>query len=296
MGEGSACGKVILFGEHAVVYGKPGIAVPVNNVSFVVRLSDSKEFSYETNVNLDEIQENKLKRLFLFLQDRLGLKKDINIRIESNLPVAGGLGSSASVSVALIRAIADHHNMSLSSSQINEIAFECEKIFHGSPSGIDNTVISYNCPIFYQEKNFEFIKPKENFKLVIASTGIQSDTGEVVTDVRTRYNKEPERYEKILNNIEDVTIRARNAIINGNIKELGSLMTVNHELLKELGVSCPELDKLVNIALSSGALGAKMAGAGMGGNIVAITDESNQKRTAAKLSRHSPWVIIAQIK
>jgi mevalonate kinase len=273
-----ACGKIILTGEHAVVYGKPGIALPLKRFYTMAVLSGAESFSFSTDRELSDDESLKMKQVFDLLFEKLSIDKNIHVEIESNIP-SGGLGSSASLSVALAKAFLNHAGQSFE--KVNELAFELEKIFHGSPSGIDNTVVAYEQPVYFKNMNVELLEIKPIY-LVIANTGRKSNTKEAVELVRQKKEEEPEKYNKIFDDIEEIVDESRQCLETGDMKKLGSLLTKNHELLKEIGVSNPELDRLVGISLKAGALGAKLAGAGMGGNIIALVDRREKVESALK--------------
>jgi mevalonate kinase len=193
------------------------------------------------------------------------------IQIHSSIPPAAGLGSSASTSVALIRAISTFLGHPFSDEVNSQIAFEVEKIHHGNPSGIDNSVIAFEKAInFVKGTPIEFLEIKSPFTLVIADTGIKSSTGKVVSELRERYEANPSFYQPRMDRIGEITTEARKMLDTGDLPRLGKLLSENHQVLKEIGVSCNMLDHLVETALSQGALGAKLSGGGQGGNMLAI--------------------------
>ncbi len=290
-----ACSKIILFGEHAVVYGKPGIAAPVKKFYTLATVS-SDPFSYTTDKELSEEETIKMNKMFRLLFDKLNMNdKNLSADIESNIPLGSGMGSSASLSVALIRGFSNYLDLKLTNEKINEIAFECEKIFHGTPSGIDNTVITFEQPIFYQKGKMEFIEFRKPINLIIANTGLKSETKEVVNEVREKYEKDKEKYSKIFDEIEKITNDARLCLQKGDIRRLGNLMTENHELLGSIGVSNIQLDALVEKALKAGAYGAKLIGAGKGGNMIALVENSKKEKVLEILKPHAKEVFSAVI-
>jgi len=281
MTSASAPGKIILFGEHAVVHGRPALAVPVTQVHVDVEVLDSSKAGIwidAPNINLHA----ELKSLpsdhplatvinnFLFT---FGIDPfpSLTIEISSTIPVAAGLGSGAAVSVALIRALSSHLNHPMRDEQVNEIAYEIEKIHHGTPSGIDNTVITYAKPVFFAKgQRIETLRVGKPFTIVIGDTGISAPTREAVGDVRTLWQADKEKWEKVFDEIGKIVKKAKERIENGEWELIGNLMNQNHALLQEMTVSSPELDRLVNAARKAGALGAKMSGGGRGGNMLAL--------------------------
>ncbi len=289
---GGACGKIILFGEHAVVYGYPGIALPVKEISINVRINQSNSFSYSADRKLYKEEKDRLNKLIDFLFFKLDIaKENLEINIESTIPISSGLGSSAALSISLIRAISDHFHLDLEEEYINKLGFECEKFFHGTPSGIDNTVITYEKPVYYKKGKVELLKIKNPLDFVIADSGIKANTKQVVSEVRKRYDKDREKYSNIFQEIALITSQAKPFLQESNITMIGILMTQNHYLLKQLGVSNDKLDRMVEIALQAGAYGAKLAGSGKGGNIIAIVDDKVKDEVIKKLKKISKEVI-----
>ncbi len=281
MTKASAFGKIILFGEHAVVYGRPALAVPVTQVYTDVEVSDSRLEGIWIDAPAVHLHA-ELKTLpsehpiastvnNLFFLDRVDPYPNLSIKITSTIPVASGLGSGAAVTVALTRALASHLRHSMKDEDVNAFAYEIEKIHHGTPSGIDNTVITYAKPVYFVKgKMIETFKVGQPFTFVIGDTGVPAPTNESVGDVRQLWLNDPARLDKIFDQIGDVSFSARCAIEAGMYDWLGELMNKNHTLLQELTVSSPELDRLVDAARSAGALGAKLSGGGRGGNMIAL--------------------------
>lgn len=292
MNVASAPGKIILFGEHAVVYGRPALAVPVTQVQATVEIwpSDFRGVWIDApNIRLKaELRElpitHPLASVLRLLFD--GLEVDalphINIRITSTIPVASGLGSGAAVSVALVRALSAYLGEPAPDDQVNHIAFQIEKLYHGTPSGIDNTTITYSKPVYFQRgKPIETFKPRLPFTIMIADTGIAAPTREVVADVHRLWELNPAYWEELFDRAGEIAREARHAIEFGKIRELGALMDTNHKLLQQMTVSSPELDRLVEAARRAGALGAKMSGGGRGGNMIVLIDPAaNEGRVA----------------
>lgn len=295
----SAPGKAILFGEHAVVYHRPAIAVPVNQVQVKTTITSvSKGQPDEIWLEAPEVglkcrlaalpdSYPLVMLITLFKQTfRLSTFPAMRISIRSSIPVAGGLGSGAAVSISVIRALSAFLGLALDDSQVCALAFEIEKRHHGTPSGIDNTVITYARPIFFQrDLPVEFITPGAPFHLVIADTGIKSPTAAAVGAVRQRWQEATFKYDGYFDQISEITFAARKVIEAGKIRLLGSLMNKNHDLLKAIGVSCPELDHLCAEAVSAGAWGAKLSGGGQGGNMIALTSIDQVQAIADALLR-----------
>jgi mevalonate kinase len=189
------------------------------------------------------------------------------------------MGSGAAVSTAIVRALGSHFGHWLSSRGISDLVYESEVLLHGTPSGIDNTVVAFGKPIYFvKEQGWEVFWVGQPFLLVIADTGISSSTREVVGDLGRRNLENPVHYARLFDQVGQVVDAARSAIEAGLTTRLGELMNQNQALLRELGVSSPELDCLVAAAREGGALGAKLSGAGRGGNIIALVTEESRGR------------------
>lgn len=284
----SAPGKTILFGEHAVVYGEPGIAIPVPTLQAHVTIRSGNP-STPTTVSAPAVglsscdtaqpESEPIRALLELLSARYGLPlmTGHTIRVDSDLPVAAGLGSGAAVSVALIRAVNVAYALKLSDQTVSDLAFEIEKIHHGTPSGIDNSVIAFNRPIlFVKGEEIRTIQPRTHLPVLIADTNIRASTAIVVGDVRKGYPANA----PLIRAIGDISRAAVRAIETGDLPIIGALMNANQTLLREINVSCQEIDELVAAALQAGALGAKLTGAGRGGNVIALLPDENPETIA----------------
>jgi mevalonate kinase len=312
----SAPGKIILFGEHAVVYNRPALAVPVTQVQVDVEVLDSSRAGIWINApgidlhaELTSLPDDHpiaavIRRFFAplssphFLEEKMGGQSGVEINISSTIPVASGLGSGAAVSVALIRALSLYLKHPQSNEQVNDLVFEIEKLHHGTPSGIDNTVISYAKPVYFiKGQPIETFNVGRPFTIVIGDTGIPAPTKESVSDVRNLWLNEKIKFEKIFNDIAQISTIARRCIENGQPESLGELMDQNHALLQKLTVSSPELDKLVEAARNAGASGAKMSGGGRGGNMIALVEKEKAETVAnALVSAGAKSTIVTEIK
>lgn len=284
----SAPGKIILFGEHAVVYGRPAIAVPIHQVKAKAiifpapRMSPGSIFIQAPDIgmeaNLIELPpDNPLAASIQVVLKELNISHPpaFKLRITSTIPLAAGMGSGAAVSAAIIRVLSNFLGQPLPDHRVSDLVFEIEKIHHGTPSGIDNTVITHGMPTFFirdriDHNTIETFRVAQPFTIVIADTGISSPTSITVGDVREGWRQNPDYYETLFDEVGKVVLSAREAIENGQIEDLGRLMDENHSLLGDMGVSSPELDRLVKIAKNEGALGAKLSGGGRGGNIIVL--------------------------
>jgi mevalonate kinase len=205
-------------------------------------------------------------------------------QITSTIPIAAGLGSSAAVSVALVRAAAEFAGVRLAVEDVSALAYRVEQRMHGTPSGIDNTVIAFAQPIYFvRGQPFELLQVGRPLTLIVADTGVQSSTAEAVGGVRQRWQQEPERYEQLFDEIGAISQAARTALRQGQVAELGRLMNENQRRLEAIGVSSPELERLNGAALAAGALGAKLSGGGGGGNMIALCDPEQVVAVVAAL-------------
>lgn len=304
----SAPGKIILFGEHAVVYNRPALAVPVDQVQVNVEVSDSNKPGVWIDAPMVDLHgelstlpsDHPIGSVILKVFHHFGISTppNISVTIVSTIPVAAGLGSGAAVSVALIRALSSFLSFSLSNAQINDLVFEIEKLHHGTPSGIDNTVITYNMPVYYMKgKPIETFKCGKPFTIVIGDTGVPAPTKESVGDVRRLWLRDANRFESIFNEVAQISTMARRLIEGGHPEHLGELMDHNHEFLQQMTVSSPELDVLVYAARKAGAQGAKLSGGGRGGNMIALVDPASAESVArALISAGAKRTIITEIK
>jgi mevalonate kinase len=194
------------------------------------------------------------------------------------------LGSGAAVATAVTRALARYFGYTAEPDKVSGLVYEVEKLHHGTPSGIDNTVIAYEQPVYFvRGEGMARLSVGVPLNLIIADTGVVSSTREVVGDVRRRWSAETEQYEGLFDEIGAVARLARPAIERGHPEAVGRLMDENHKLLTALGVSSPELDRLVKAARTAGALGAKLSGAGWGGNMLALVKAGHGPAVASAL-------------
>ena len=280
----AACGKIILLGEHAVVYGRPAIALPIplaveaairkggDAVNVVIPRWGVEQKVRVTNPGFTGIIAQMLEQLGLD-------KENMTIEVFPHIPRAMGLGGSSALAVAIIRAIDHAYKLDLKDGRINELAFECEKAAHGTPSGVDNTVATYGSPLYYQRRDeqplFSTLKLGQPLELVIGMTGKESLTADTVAKVRASWRQYPERYETIFDQIGHLTVSASDAVKSGQLNELGELMNLCHGYLNALQLSTPELEEMIHVARQNGAVGAKLTGGGGGGSMIALCPDSS---------------------
>jgi hydroxymethylglutaryl-CoA reductase len=268
----AAPGKVILLGEHAVVYGRAALAASIDRF---VEVSIAPGASSHPVGTRRAVPLPALKRA----AELAGLNfSGITASAAADLPAGVGLGSSAALSVALVRALAKFAGQSLSDAAVCARAFEIEKIFHGFPSGIDNTVVTYGGLITFRRG--ETVRPLaavRTIPLVIAIGRASRETQQTVRGLRERRESSPALYEPLFDEVDHLANRAERAIAVGDLPTLGVLMNVNHRLLQRLGVSTGELDEMVALARDSGALGAKLTGGGGGGAVICLCDADRER-------------------
>ncbi len=321
MSSATAPGKIILFGEHAVVYGQPALAMPVEAVEAraMVETNNSEESIELVMPDLDERlwlyeaddlhPQARVVRDFFKQSPDLAMRDDgLRITLTSTIPMAGGMGSGAAVSAALFRALARHYNVpELATDEVvSQMTYEIERLYHGTPSGIDNTVVTYNKPVyfvrdlFYQDvdtynyllggdgymlfmpgtKTFD---PGADFTFLIADSGIEAPTAESVRDVRYLWLTNRFEFESLFIRCGQIANQARQALDRGDHEGLGSLMNFNQHVLQDMTVSSPEIENLVNAARKAGAMGAKLSGGGRGGNVIALVDENSEEEVRKAL-------------
>ncbi len=280
-----APGKIILVGEHAVVYGRPAVALPVNQVRAEATVEDGEEgqgvivvaADLDLTLSLKQLDPDRalhpLEMTVVGVLEHLGLslEQNLTITVRSTIPIARGLGSGAAVSTAVTRAVAQHFAVELTSEGVSSLVFEVERLHHGTPSGIDNTVIAYERPVYFlRGERLETFHVGCAVTLLIGDTGTASPTKDVVGAVRQARQRDRERHEDLFDRVGAIAVEVRQAMESGDLGTVGLMMDENHRLLQEMDVSSPLLDSLVEVAKRRGALGAKLSGAGRGGSMIAL--------------------------
>jgi mevalonate kinase len=286
LGTGNGFGKVILFGEHFVVYGIPSIVSAISDFTSAevkpdTRIDDKVFFVTdnrpETPGYKKKKREQQVSSIKLMLESLpLELEeKTLFIEFGGPLLAASGVGASAASCVAFARALNSEYKLGMTDNEINKMAYEGEKGYHGqSPSGVDNTAATYGGLIQFKKgktPKFEHIKSPKQIEIVMGNTGLTANTTKVVGDVRGRKETDPVKYDKIFQLATDLIPKARTALEAGDYRSIGKIMMENHKLLQDIEVSCDELDLLVDVSLKNGAFGAKMTGTGRGGYMIALT-------------------------
>lgn len=305
----TAPGKVILFGEHFVVEGQPAIALALSLRARVTASATGRPSILIRSENLGLSREygfppeNDKSPLYpvayaaYLAAERAGKNGGIEIVVDSEIPPGAGMGSSAAVSVATVAAASRLMGLELSLEEISRLAYEAEKIVHGKPSGVDNTVATFGGAIAYR-KGEGFLRLNVDFgdvSLVLADTGKPRSTGELVKRVLTLKSAFPTVMEPIYYAAGRLSVEAAKLMERGDWEAVGVLMNVNHGLLSAIGVSTAEIERLVHAARSAGALGAKLTGAGGGGFIVALVRRGQEHSVVKELEKLSPRVILCSV-
>lgn len=284
----SAPAKVILTGEHFVVYNKPAIVMAID-LRAKVRVKDNFENTISIFSNLGYSGTYRKDRYYPEKGGVNGKKildpmkiaatsvlkyvketRGLLIEVDSKIPVASGLGSSAAVVVATVAATGKKLGVDLSKEEIINLSLEAEKHVHVNPSGIDQTISTYGGIILYKKNEISIIDAPHNIPIIIGNSGVPRVTGDLVSKVRRMTTIYPQITKYIIQAAGLLTIKAVDALKERNFQLLGELMSLNHGMLVSIGVSSFTLDNLVYAAKRGGALGTKLTGAGGGGCIIAL--------------------------
>ncbi len=301
----SAPGKAILFGEHAVVHGQPALAIPLPQLRAYARIDRvARPLSVISAARQDSVwrwrsdaaqSDDPILRLVGLTLERLRLPTlNGEISIESEIPIAAGLGSGAAVSAALGRAVAGLAHATITDADLNQLVFAVEKLHHGTPSGIDNTVVVFERPLYFVKgKASQFIAIERPLRFLLADTGVSALTREAVAHVHDLARRRPEATAATFSRIGNIVAEARHCLRSGDAERLGKLMTANQAELCALGVSSRQLDHLTDVALRAGAWGAKLSGGGRGGNMIALVDEEAAAPVTERLLQAGAANVIA---
>lgn len=287
----NACAKIILLGEHSVVYGEPALAIPFSGLRVRCVIEPWIKGPPGTlqitapELNLDQslqdLPEDNFIRQAIYLvlgELRISRTPTCKMAIYSEIPISAGLGASAAIAVAAMRALSSFLGHPLLNEKLNRLAFQTEKLMHGNPSGIDNTVIVYEQPLLFRKAQpIEFIHPNSELPFLIADSGIKKATAETVAYLAQQREHDPERVDAAIHKIGKIVLEGKRAFETGDLTSLGAAMNANQALLADLNLSCPELDGLISAALQAGALGAKLTGGGKGGNMLALVTPDTQE-------------------
>jgi len=310
----SAPAKVILFGEHFVVYGEPAVVLAIDKRAYALARLRKDERIYIKSVELDvsgtftgerfkaerggskaRLKLDPVKNAVQLVLEIAERKAGVNVRINSNIPVSAGLGSSAAVATSTILAVSKVLGIELSRDQIFRMAFESERLVHGTPSGIDPAISTYGGTLQFQKgKDVTSLDMQTNIPLVIGNTRVERSTGDLVATVRRVKEHYPIISNLIIRSGGKIALDAVEALKKADLQTVGELMNINHALLYALGVSHEALERLVYAARKGGALGAKLTGGGGGGCMIAIARQNKLKRVAKAIERVGGDAFIAR--
>jgi len=301
----SAPAKVILFGEHFVVYGEPAVVLAIDKRAYASAQLRKDERIYISSTDLrvsgtfkgEKFQVKKggskarlklepIKNAVQQVLERAQRKTGVNVRIESNIPVSAGLGSSAAVATSTVVAVSNLLGIELSRDQIFRMAYESERLVHGTPSGIDPAISTYGGTLQFQRgKDFLPLNVQSHIPLVIGNTKVVRSTGELVAIVRHIREQHTSIIDPIITAGGKIIADAVEALRRGDLETVGELMNINQALLSAVGVSHEALERLINAARKGGALGAKLTGGGGGGCMIALAEENKLKRVMTAIER-----------
>jgi mevalonate kinase len=308
MAEGRGFGKTIFIGDQFVLWEVPAIvaAIPFETIAVVERIEGSDWILEDNRMEVPGYKAKKYEQHLASIQrifDVLGInpsRTPMKITYGGTLLAGSGVGASAASCVSLIRALNAEFDLGLSTEEINQAAWEGEFAYHGLPSGVDNTASTYGGILLYQVKNeqklFETLNIPGSIDVVLANSGITADTSQLGPFLKEQQANDPAVFSTRLNTITQQAYAMKQALEAGELETVGRIMTDNHAILKEMGLSHDTLDELCSSALAHGALGAKVTGGGRGGYIVAVTPgKDRQDAVASPLEKAGYRVIRATI-
>ncbi|MCS6552161.1 mevalonate kinase [Curtobacterium flaccumfaciens pv. flaccumfaciens] len=295
-GSASSHGKTILIGEHAVVYGAPALVLPVLDARVVATVTpvaaDAEQpgHSLQSTVHTGPLDLAPAAVMPTVTAVTATLRhfgvtdRHFHVRVDSEVPTARGMGSSAAVAAAVTAAVADALGETLDVETHHELIQECERVAHGRPSGLDARGVVASAPVWFEGGHIEPVTLGARFTFVVADTGVPGHTREAVTAVRARHDHDPAGVGAVIDRIGALARRARGTLEDGDAQALGDTMDAAHDLLSTLDVSSDDLDRLVDAARAADALGAKLTGGGRGGCVLALAaDDDHADRIAAAL-------------
>ena len=271
----AACGKAILLGEHFVVHDVSALAIPLTCVGTTVTVTPlaTSQQSRWLDPTLSPAEAELAARLLDHARARLGATTPLAVRTDSTIPRGCGLGSSASLAVALCGAVAQVEGKALGRDALRSHAHALEGLIHGAPSGIDDATIAWAKPLcFRRGAEPEPLNSSADLTVVLASSGRPAPTREAVAQVAALGKAAPTRFRELCEAAAEQVSLGKTALQEGDSAQLGKALNATHQLLAALGVSTPALDRLVETARSAGAWGAKLTGAGLGGFMLALVD------------------------
>ncbi|MCJ7632487.1 mevalonate kinase [Candidatus Bathyarchaeota archaeon] len=310
---GSAPGKIILTGEHFVVYDEPALVVAIDRrVTVKVAERKDKALRIVSDLGIAGVFEDDLYRVekggtdsrsFLepvkiaaeTVMDKVQVKQGLDIFIQSSIPAAAGLGSSSATAVATVASVGKILEANLSQKDISDLSLAAERFVHITPSGVDTAIATYGGVILYERgEGITRFQDTPDLALVIGNTGLTRNTGNLIKHVRERRNRLYKVIDPLIELAGNLTRNAIETLRNGDLVKFGELMDVNHGLLVAIGVSNEVLDRLVYAARIAGALGAKLTGAGGGGCMVALCRREMLEKVAEAIHSVGGIPIIAE--
>jgi mevalonate kinase len=296
MGKGSGFGKTILIGDSFLLYGVPAVlsSLPYKTEVEVVRVPGTGWEMTDERVEVPGYKQSKEAQRddsVNIILEETGIdvsSQRLLIKVGGDLLAGSGVGASAAICVGLARALNDEFDLGLDSAGINHLAWRGEFAYHGRPSGVDNTASCYGGLILFKveegKPHFESLSIHEPLDIVLGNTGISADTARLRKITEGERERDPERYSRMLELISQQVIEVREGLERGDFREVGRIMTENHKILIELGISHEVLIRLCDLAIRHGALGAKLTGGGMGGFMIALTPgKALQEKVAGEL-------------
>ncbi|MBS7616680.1 mevalonate kinase [Candidatus Bathyarchaeota archaeon] len=311
----SAPAKVILFGEHFVVHGEPALVLAIDKRAYAKaeKREDKKLFIQSSNLNLAAYFENDILRIergnpkeakiklepLKYIAEKIlethGERVGLNIEVNSTVPVAAGLGSSAAVAAAVAAAVGALLNVKMSREDVFRVAYEAEKLVHGTPSGVDPAISTFGGALIFQmDTGFKPLDVKTEIPLVIGNTCVERSTRSQIEKVRSVKERYPQVVEPMMRAAREIVLNAVEALKKGSLDTVGELMNINHALLYGLGVSDESLEWLINAARKAGALGAKLTGAGGGGCMIALAYKDKIEQVLEAVQRAGGNAFIAR--
>jgi len=311
----SAPAKIILLGEHFVVYGEPAIVMAIDKRVYarVEKRNDNRLHVRSMDLNLEVFFENgsfrveqgalkeakmkfePVKQAIEKVMEKHGQHVGLDIEINSTVPVGAGLGSSAAVIAATTAATGAILDVKLSKEDILRITYTAEKIVHGTPSGVDPAISTMGGTMLFQmDTGFKPLEVKTNIPLIIGDTGVERSTRVQVEKVRDLVDKYPRVTEHLMKAAREIVLRAIEALKENDLETLGTMMNINHALLYGIGVSDESLEWLANAARKAGALGAKLTGAGGGGCMIALAREEKLEQVSEAIQRSGGRPFVAR--
>ncbi|MEO9013928.1 MAG: mevalonate kinase [Terrimesophilobacter sp.] len=297
MGTGRAHAKVILLGEHAVVYGVPALAVPLPQLTVtarVVRLAGGPtgpdDVSFTTADAAPPISAETaggLRHLVARFKEVVGVddQTPLNLLVDCQIPPGRGLGSSAACARAVVLALADLFGRDLDADTVFHLVQEAETAAHGRSSGIDAIVTGSTGIIRYVSGTAEELTCGFDGVFVVADSGLSGRTKDAIDHVRRVFDDDPPTETEFLHRVRELAHAGVAALVDGQSKVFGAKLTENHEVLRGIGISIDPIDALVDTALRAGSLGAKISGGGLGGCLVALTATPTQAQAVAAALR-----------